>query len=170
MIKAKDAIAVARSLIGTPYSKMDCIALIREIIKKSPGGVSDYRCEGTNWLWKSISNYSKYRHLTWRQESIDGAKAGMLAFKRAGSDVHHVGIVTERGTVIHSSSVTGRVVETALDSTWHLLGQHRYIEPEQMTSEPDASDTNVGCKKTTLINNVDGYMITLDGDWRIAED
>ena len=142
MIKAKDAIKTARALMGTPYSEMDCIALIRAVIKRSSGGVSDYRCEGTNWLWRSIDNSGKYRHLVWRQESLDGACEGMLAFKRSGDDVHHVGIVTQDGTVIHSSSVQGRVVETALDGTWHLLGKHRYIEigdPAQ-ANDPDRED------------------------------
>ena len=69
MIKTHDAIRTARILLGTPYKEMDCIALIRAVIKRTAGGVSDYRCEGTNWLWRSIDNASKYRHLIWRQES-----------------------------------------------------------------------------------------------------
>ena len=52
----------------------------------------------------------------------------MLAFKRSGNDVHHVGLVTGEGTVIHSSSAAGRVVETELDDSWHMLAVHRYIE------------------------------------------
>lgn len=141
MIKARDAIATARSLLGTPYSQMDCIGLIREIIKRSPGGVGDYRCQGTNWLWDSIDNASKYRHLTWRQESLAGVKAGMLPFKLYGSsDVGHVGIATGEGTVIHSSSAKGRVVETPLtaEEGWDLLGIHRYIEVgETVEIEPE---------------------------------
>ena len=47
---------------------------------------------------------AKYRDLTWKQEGISGAKAGMLAFMGVGTgDVNHVGMVTERGTVVHSS-------------------------------------------------------------------
>lgn len=132
MIKAKDAIAVARSLIGTPYKELDCINLIKKVIRDAPGGVKNYSTAGTNALWKSFEASAKYRDLTWRQESIDGAKAGMLVFKRSGSDVHHVGIVTGEGTVIHSSSVRNGVgvVETALDGTWHLLGIHRHIRAE----------------------------------------
>lgn len=140
MIKAEDAIAVARSLIGTPYSEMDCINLIKRVIRTSPGGVSDYTTAGTNTLWRSFEASAKYRDLTWRKESIDGAKAGMLAFKRSGNDVHHVGIVTGEGTVIHSSSVRNGVgvVETVLDEDWHLLGVHRYIVPmENDTGETD---------------------------------
>lgn len=130
MIKASDAIRIARSLIGTPYSELDCINLIKKVIRTAPGGVEDYTTAGTNALWKSINSAKKYRDIIWRQEGISGACAGMLAFKRSGTDVHHVGIVTEKGTVIHSSSVYGKVVETALDGRWQLVATHRYIETE----------------------------------------
>ena len=128
MVKTMDAIRTARALIGTPYSELDCIGLIVRVIRTSQGGVGAYRTAGTNTLWRSAEASAKYRDLTWRQEGIGGAQAGMLAFKRRGTDVHHVGLVTERGTVIHSSSAKGCVVETALDDTWQLLGVHRYIE------------------------------------------
>ena len=127
MIKAQDAIAAARALIGTPYSEIDCINLIKRVIRTAPGGVPWYTTAGTNALWASYIASNKYRDIIWRQEGITGARAGMLALKRHGGDVHHVGLVTERGTVIHSSSAAGKVVETALDSSWHLLAQHRYI-------------------------------------------
>lgn len=127
-IKTADAIRAARALIGTPYATLDCIGLIVRVIRTSPGGDPTYRCQGTNWLWRSIDNSARFRDLTWRQEGIQGARAGELAFKRNGGDVHHVGIVTERGTVIHSSSVYGKVVETPLDESWQLLAVHRYIE------------------------------------------
>ena len=169
MIKTDDAIAVARGLIGTPYSEMDCIALIRAVIKKSPGGDKAYRCEGTNWLWRSIGNSEKYRHLLLRWEGIDKARAGMLAFKRNGDDVHHVGLVTDEGTVIHASSASGAVVETALDHTWDLLGWHAHIEIGDLVfeSEDDGPAWEVS---TVLINQVNGLAIRIGGDWRVAED
>ena len=127
MIKTQDAIRLARSMIGTPYSRVDCIGLIKWIIRQAPGGVPGYTTAGTNSLWKSYDMSAKYRDLTWRQEGIQGARAGMLAFKRHGRDVHHVGLVTGDGTVVHSSSAKGEVVETALDGGWKLLAKHRYI-------------------------------------------
>lgn len=135
MIRAEDAIRTARSMIGTPYAQMDCMALVTQVIRKSPGGVKNYRCQGTNWLWESTGNRGKYRHLTWRQEGIGAPRAGMLAFKRYSTDNEgHVGLVTAEGTVIHASSERGRVVETALTAAqgWDLLGVHRYIEAEEM--------------------------------------
>lgn len=136
MIRAQDAIHAARRLIGTPYSEMDCMALIVQVIRNSPGGAADYRCQGTNWLWDSVKGSGKYRHLTSRQDGLVGAKAGMLAFKRYGmEDEGHVGLVTDAGTVIHASSERGRTVETVLSASqgWDLLGVHRYIQTEGAT-------------------------------------
>ena len=138
MIKAQDAISAARALIGTPYSELDCINLIKRVIRTAPGGVPWYTTAGTNALWVSANASAKYRDLTWRQEGIQGARAGELAFKRHGGDVHHVGIVTERGTVIHSSSVYGKVVETPLDKSWQLLAVHRYIEAASAAETEEA--------------------------------
>ena len=53
MIKASDAIAAARALIGTPYSELDCINLIKKIIRTAPGGVKGYQTAGTASLWAS---------------------------------------------------------------------------------------------------------------------
>lgn len=137
MIQTKDAITTARSFLGTPYAQMDCINLIKAVIRCAPGGEPDYTTAGTNTLWNSDHAAFKYRDLTWKQESTHGAQAGMLAFKRNGSDVHHVGLVTDVGTVIHSSSVQGEVVETPLDDAWNLLAIHRYIETEGDTQKEE---------------------------------
>ena len=137
MIQTKDAITTARSFLGTLYAQMDCINLIKAVIRCAPGGEPDYTTAGTNTLWNSDHAALKYRDLTWKQEGTHGAQAGMLAFKRNGSDVHHVGLVTDVGTVIHSSSVQGEVVETPLDDAWHLLAIHRYIETEGDTQKEE---------------------------------
>ena len=139
MIKTQDAIDTARALIGTPYSELDCINLIKRVIRTAPGGVPWYTTAGTNALWASYISSDKYRDIIWRQEGITGARAGMLALKKHGGDVHHVGLVTGEGTVIHSSSAAGRVVETALDESWHLLAQHRYIEVAASAAETEGT-------------------------------
>lgn len=137
MIKWQDAVQSARALIGTPYAQIDCINLIKRIIRTSPGGVPGYTTAGTNTLWNSRNASAKYRDLIWIQEGIDGARAGMLAFKRIGENVHHVGLVTGDGTVIHSSSAKGKVVETALDGSWHLMAVHRYIEASEEVQDTE---------------------------------
>ena len=139
MVKAKDAIAAARALIGTPYSELDCINLIKKVIRTAPGGVPGYTTAGTNTLWDSINSSAKYRDLTERHEGLAGIPAGALPFKRYGTDAYdHVGIATGEGTVIHSSSVNGRgVVETPLTASegWDCWGVHRYIETAQAAPE-----------------------------------
>lgn len=131
MIKAKDAIRIARAQIGAPYGtrpgELDCINLIKHVIRSAPGGVKTYTTAGSNALWDSHGMSAKYRDLTWRQLGLAGARAGMLAFKISGDNVHHVGLVTGEGTVIHASSAQGETVETALDDTWHALAVHRHI-------------------------------------------
>lgn len=153
MVKTMDAIRTARSLLGTPYSELDCIGLIVRVIRTSPGGVPTYRTAGTNTLWRSAEASTKYRDLTWRQDGIAGARAGMLAFKRSGTDVHHVGLVTGDGTAIHSSSVAGKVVETTLDKSWDLLAIHRYIEarPSGAGLADETEDTQMEAYKMKVV-------------------
>ena len=138
MIQAEAAIRAARGLIETAYSELDCINLIKKVIRTAPGGDKRYTTAGTNELWNSFDSVPKYRHLIWRQSGISGAKPGMLAFMGVGTgDVNHTGLVTEQGTVIHSSKSRGGVVETALTAKagWNGLGKHRMIEVNEMEKE-----------------------------------
>lgn len=158
MIKAKDAIRVARSLIGTPYSELDCINLIKKVIRTAPGGVPNYTTAGTNSLWKSRELTKKYRDLVSYQTGIAEARAGMIAFKADGEDFHHAGIVTDVGTVIHSSSTQGGrgVVETPLTTRegWTHLATHRHIEPADNTEEEESvmytARVNLNSAKSSL--------------------
>lgn len=138
MIKTAEALRTARGLLGTSYDELDCINLIKKVIRTAPGGDKNYTTAGTNALWESDANSAKYRDLTWKQEGISGAKAGMLAFMGVGTgDVNHVGLVTERGTVVHSSKSRGGAVETELTEKngWNGLGKHRMIEVNGMEKE-----------------------------------
>ena len=133
MIRAETAIRTARGWIGTDYGTIDCINLIKKVIRTGAGGDRHYTTAGTNALWDSDGKRSRYRDLTWKQAGISGAKPGMLAFMGVGTgDVNHVGLVTERGTVIHSSKSRGGVVETGLTAKagWNGLGIHRMIVAE----------------------------------------
>lgn len=133
MIQAEAAIRAARGLIGTDYGTMDCINLIKKVIRTGAGGDRHYTTAGTNALWDSDGKRGRYRDLTWKQAGISGAKPGMLAFMGVGTgDVSHTGLVTEQGTVIHSSKSRGGVVETALTAKagWNGLGIHRMIVAE----------------------------------------
>ena len=148
MIQAEAAIRAAREMIGTAYSELDCINLIKKVIRTAPGGDKRYTTAGTNELWNSFDSAPKYRHLIWRQAGISGAKAGMLAFMGVGTgDVNHTGLVTEQGTVIHSSKSRGGVVETALTAKagWNGLGKHRMIEVNEMEKEFGNATVSVTC-------------------------
>ena len=143
MIQAEAAIRAAREMIGTAYSELDCINLIKKVIRTAPGGDKRYTTAGTNELWNSFDSAPKYRHLIWRQSGISGAKAGMLAFMGVGTgDVNHTGLVTEQGTVIHSSKSRGGVVETALTAKagWNGLGAHRMIAVGEVDGNQSADE------------------------------
>lgn len=168
MIKTKDAIAEARRLIGTPYEKLDCINLIKKVIRVSPGGVPGYTTAGTNTLWASYDSSKKYRDLTWRQEGIAGARAGMLAFKRYGADDEgHVGLVTGEGTVIHASSERGCVVETEFSQAqgWDLLAIHRYIEAAE-TAQDEPGITDAAAAQVTIVDSAERKFVPV-GDFRV---
>lgn len=162
MIQAEEAIRAARELIGTAYSELDCINLIKKVIRTAPGGDKRYTTAGTNALWNSDSKSGKYRNLTWKQAGISGAKPGMLAFMGVGTgDVSHTGLVTECGTVIHSSKSRGGVVETALTEKagWNGLGKHRMIAVYDDSEE--GGDTMFG--NATVKTQTAGSYVNLRG-------
>ena len=191
MIHAEEAIRAARGLIGTSYETLDCINLIKKVIRTCAGGDKRYTTAGTNELWNSFDSAPKYRHLIWRQAGISGAKPGMLAFMGVGTgDVSHTGLVTERGTVIHSSKSRGGVVETALTEKngWNGLGVHRMIEVNGYMNDEDVQidakysigEYAVSYEKGLRLRKRPGltgaYMLTMpcgakltvteiDGDW-----
>ena len=161
MIQAEEAIRAARGLIGTAYSELDCINLVKKVIRTCAGGDKRYTTAGTNALWNSFDSAPKYRDLIWRQTGISGAKPGMLAFMGVGTgDVSHTGLVTERGTVIHSSKSRGGVVETALTEKngWNGLGKHRMIAVYDDNEE--GGDTMFG---NATVNITSGYLNIRDG-------
>lgn len=166
MIKTSEAIRTARALIGTPYSELDCINLIKKVIRTAPGGDKKYTTAGTNELWNSFDSVPKYRHLIWRQTGISGAKPGMLVFMGVGTgDVNHTGLVTERGTVIHSSKSRGCVVETELTEKrgWNGLGVHRMIEVDY--SEGGKTEVSEAEKifGNATVNITSGYLNIREG-------
>ena len=162
MIETSEAIRMARALIGTAYSELDCINLIKKVIRTSAGGDKRYTTAGTNELWNSFDSAPKYRHLIWRQSGVSGAKPGMLAFMGVGTgDVNHTGLVTERGTVIHSSKSWGGVVETALmaKTGWNGLGAHRMIAV--CDDNEEGGDTMFG--NATVKTQTAGSYVNLRG-------
>lgn len=114
----------------------------------------------------------KYKDLTWRAEGLEEARPGMLAFKANGDDVHHVGIITEKGTVVHASSETGYTTETPLErgEGWMLIAIHRHIEPadteafeehrEQVQNEKNLNTV------VTIVDSAQNVFVPV-GDFRV---
>ena len=141
-VSGNEAVRIAASLLGTPYSELDCINLIKHIIRKGVGGVPKYTTSGTNALWSSQTASAKYRDIVACRPIGDGsALAGELAVIRQGDDCSHVGICTGTGEVIHSSASRGLVLRTPLTAHngWTHILTHRHIMPA--AGEEDRTET-----------------------------
>ena len=161
MIKTDDAIRIARAQIGTPYTDLDCINLIKRVIRTAPGGDPSYTTAGTNALWNSFNMSPKYKDLTWRREGLSGAQAGMLAFKADRNDYHHVGLVTRNGTIIHASSGRGKTVETPLTAAegWTHIAQHRHIAIAADVAENAPEDKPIaGAEMQVVLSNPSSHL------------
>lgn len=115
-----DFVEKCKNLIGLPYSQCVCDAVIRRALNIS--------FKGSNWLFRSVKNSSKYRYITELHACGDGTTPppGAVVFKIDGSktpkgydttpDAYHCGVVDADGYVIHSSPNTG--VRKDMESRW----------------------------------------------------
>ena len=161
-MKSKDFIAGCLSLCGKPYEVCDCIG----IVTKSLG----IKCKGTNWLFRSINNSTKYRYLIERHACGDGTTPppGAVVFKTdetktpegysTGPDAYHCGVVDEDGYVIHSSPKTGvRKDMTSRWTYWDYWGLMKQVEYGNENSYDGSSD---GVNSTTS-DSISDYCETL---------
>lgn len=122
-----------KSLIGKNYSECDCAAVIRMAL--------NIKFSGTNWLFRSINNSSKYRYIKELHACGDGTipPPGAIVFKTdgtktpegydAGPDAYHCGVVDNDGYVIHSSPKTGvRKDKTSRWAYWNYWGLMKQVE------------------------------------------
>ena len=131
-----------RALIGTPYAKCDC----KDVIAK-PLGI---RFAGTNWLWRSINNSSKYRYLIERLQTnilSEDMKAGDILFKIRGGipngyndspDAYHVAVYIGDGKIVHSSPYTGVRVADYIFGAWQGWGRMKQVEYQEKPPETAA--------------------------------
>lgn len=122
----------AADLLGQPYSKVDCIGVVRL--------AANIRCQGTNWLWRSYTSSGKYQYLTARidrppamSELIDG----MLVFRIGWNQIpagysdkpncHHVGIIVG-DKVIQSQEQKGVWITPYKIDDWDAFGWLRQVE------------------------------------------
>lgn len=137
-------VAGVKALIGTPYSKCDC----KDVIAKSLG----IRFKGTNWLWRSIHNSSKYRYLVKRARPLllsSDIRPGDILFKiRDGipegysysPDAYHVAVYIGDGKIVHSSPSTGVREDDYIYSAWQGWGRMKQIEYAEEAAEMELSD------------------------------
>lgn len=128
----------ARKLIGKSYEECDCIGVVRKSLSIS--------CQGTNWLWRSINNSSKYRYLVERHQAgyNQFISPGCVVFKISSKvpagyddppDCHHVGVYTGK-TVIHSSPNIGVREEKFNDGDWQGMGWMKQVDREEQPDNP----------------------------------
>ena len=150
------------SLCGETYEKCPCDAVIRRSL--------NINFKGTNWLFRSIKNSSKYKYLTERHACGDGTTPppGSIVFKtdetktpkgyETGPDAYHCGVVDEDGYVIHSSPKTGvRKDMTSRWTYWDYWGLMKQVEYGNENSYDGSSD---GVNSTTS-DSISDYCETL---------
>ena len=133
------------SLCGETYEKCVCDAVIRRSL--------NINFKGTNWLFRSINNSSKYKYLTERHACGDGSTPppGAVVFKtdetktpkgyETGPDAYHCGVVDYDGYVIHSSPKTGvRKDMTSRWTDWDYWGLMKQVEYNNENVSDGSSD------------------------------
>lgn len=133
-----------KALIGTPYSQCDC----KDVIAR-PLGI---RFAGTNWLWRSINNRSKYQYLVKRLREpmlSEDMRPGDILFKICGGipegyndtpDAYHVAVYVGAGKIVHSSPSTGVREDNYIFGAWHGWGRMKQIEYTKEATEMELSD------------------------------
>lgn len=134
-----DFVERVKELVGMPYAYCDC----KDVIAKALG----IRFSGTNWLWRSIKNSSKYRYLTERVQSprlTGDLVPGDILFKiRDGvppnyddaPDAYHVAVYMGDGCIIHSSPKTGVRVDEYIYGAWQGWGRMKQVEYDKICKE-----------------------------------
>ena len=133
-----------KALIGTPYAKCDC----KDVIAK-PLGI---RFAGTNWLWRSAKNSSKYRYLSARlnYSILSGdLKPGDILFKIRDKvpdgyddkpDAYHVAVYIGDGKIVHSSPLTGVREDEYIYGAWQGWGRMKQVEYPEKAPETGMTD------------------------------
>jgi len=136
----------AAALIGLSYAECDCIGVVRRAAR--------IRCQGTNWLWRSVDYAGKYRYLLHRLDRAPAEQElrdGMLVFRIAWNQVpagyddkpncYHVGIISGHD-VIQSGEKYGVTRKPYYVDEWQGCGWLRQVD--YTTSGPAVPDDSAG--------------------------
>lgn len=137
MLTNKQFCENALTLLGQPYSVIDCIGVVRRA-----AGIA---CQGTNWLWRSYKNAAKYKYLKDRklgQVDSESYIDGLLVFKIKENQIpdgyddkpncYHVGVLYE-GNVIQSNPSTGVYMSPFRPEEWQGYGKLKQVEYTEKT-------------------------------------
>lgn len=144
MLTNKQFCENALTLIGQPYSVIDCIGVVRR-----SAGIA---CQGTNWLWRSYKNKSKYKYLKEREEGKVTSESyidGLLVFKIKNDEVpngysdkpncYHVGVLYD-GNVIQSNPSTGVYMSKFNPSDWQGYGKLKQVDYIDKSEKTELTD------------------------------
>ena len=139
----------AKKLIGISYNECDCAAVIRKAL--------NINFSGTNWLFRSINNSSKYKYITELHKCGDGLNPppGSVVFKVDENkipdgysdkpDAYHCGVVDFDGYIIHSSPKTGvrkdMTIRWSNWDYWGLMKQVEYSDDSNGSGDSSTSDS-----------------------------
>lgn len=155
MTKGTSVAAHGKSLIDTPYKKVDCMELVVLSIREGEGASGEstsYRCGGCNELWRSLNASGKYRYVTKRLELETAKSLGLLVpgallviwepgynekYKDNEGDCSHIGIYVgdDDCEVVHSSATKKCVAASTIRNGWTHVLIHRLIDLENGVDE-----------------------------------
>lgn len=137
----EDIIAEAREWIGIPWQHQaslkgiacDCVGLVRGVYRELTGMDFDvpvnypatwHLFKSEPWLYNECKKYAS-------EIPIEDARCGdLLLFSfRERFVSHHIAILTNAGTIIHSYMDVGKVVETRYDEQWKGYTRHAFQYP-----------------------------------------
>lgn len=149
-----------KAQLGRSYDEINCSELLVEGIRATGTGdeCRNYRCGGTNELWRSEAASGKYRYIIRRMTIRDAIDNGylrcgaVLAIWTPGhnekynddeGDCDHIGIYIGDPDceVIHSSATRGEVAVSKLVNGWTHVLVHRLIELDDCAANEVTEDT-----------------------------
>lgn len=129
----EEIVKEARSWVGCTWQHQaclkgvacDCVGLVRGVHGALTGDAfREYMDYPATWhLFKKEERlYNECRRYTDEIPVQDAQPGDLILFRfRPRFPAHHMAILTEKGTIIHSYMDVGRVVETAYNDEWRAM-------------------------------------------------